>query len=124
MEFAEKVGFSKIHVFQYSPRKGTPAAKMPQVPGNIKQRRGDEMKSLAASLQERYLKSLVGRSFPVLFERENSPLFHQGCTPDHTLVKISRKNSEKSLRNEIKRVIIEMSYPDYCFGSLSEDQDC
>ena len=36
LAFAEKVGFAKIHVFQYSPRKGTPAAKMKQVPKDIK----------------------------------------------------------------------------------------
>lgn len=120
MEFAEKVGFAKIHVFQYSLRKGTAAAKMPQLPKKIKAERADRMKSLGNRLQKKYLESLVGRTVPVLFERENSPDFHQGYAPDHTLIKISRKNSKKSLRNFIFCVTIEEAHDDFCYGSICE----
>lgn len=121
MAFAEKVGFSKIHVFQYSPRQGTPAAKMVQIPEKVKAARADEMKKLGERLREEYLSRQVGRAVPVLFERENSPDFHQGCAPDHTIIKISRKNSEKSLRNRIISVIIEEYGHDHCFGSLCDE---
>lgn len=123
MSFAEKVGFAKIHVFQYSPREGTPAAKLKQLPKKIKEERADRMKALADRLHYEHLESLVGKTVPVLFERENSTDFHRGYAPDYTLIKISRKNSQKSLRNQIRRVIIEENRSDYCFGSLTDDAE-
>lgn len=121
MAFAEEVGFAKIHVFQYSPRSGTIAAKMSgHVPKNKKAERAERMKALGEELQKKHLQSLVGRTVPVLFERENSDEFHQGHAPDYTIIKISRKNSKKSLRNCIFYVTIEEAHNDYCYGSISE----
>ena len=115
--FVEKVGFSKVHVFRYSRRPGTPADKMPgQIPEAVKTERYRLMTAAADRASDKYLKTLVGRTVPVLFERENSPEFHQGRAPDHTLIKISRKNREKSLRNRIISVIIEVAGQDQCFG--------
>lgn len=123
MRFAEKIGFSKIHVFQYSPRKGTPAASMEQVNDRIKAERADRMKALGSKLSRKYMKGLVGRTVPVLFERESSDEFHQGRAPDHTLIKIFRKNRKKSLRNFIFYVTIEEVHDDYCFGSLCASEE-
>ncbi len=120
LEFAEKVGFAKIHVFQYSPRKGTVAEKMPQLSKKIKSERADRLKALGSQLQEKYLRNLVGKTVPVLFERENSTEFHHGYAPDYTLIKISRKNSKKSLRNFIFYVTIEEAHNDYCYGTICE----
>ena len=120
MEFAEKVGFAKIHVFQYSPRKCTVAEKMPQLSKKIKAERADRLKALGSQLQEKYLRNLVGKTVPVLFERENSTEFHHGYAPDYTLIKISRKNSKKSLRNFIFYVTIEEAHNDYCYGTICE----
>ena len=121
MRFAEKIGFAKIHVFQYSPRTGTPAAKMPQIAASVKAERADRMKALADRLHSAHLQSLVGKNVAVLFERENSTDFHRGYAPDYTLIKISRKNPQKSLRNQIIRVIIEENRSDYCFGRLESE---
>lgn len=123
MSFAEKVGFAKIHVFQYSPRENTPAAKMKQLTKKIKEERADRMKALADRLHREHFENLVGKTVPVLFERENSTDFHRGYAPDYTLIKISRKNSQKSLRNQIRRVIIEENRSDYCFGRLTDDAE-
>lgn len=120
LEFAEKIGFAKIHVFQYSPRKGTVAAKMPQLSKKIKAERADRMKALGSRLQEKYLHTLIGKTVPVLFERENSTEFHHGYAPDYTLIKISQKNSKKSLRNFIFCVTIEEAHNDYCYGVICE----
>ena len=122
LDFVRKIGFSKVHVFQYSPRKGTPAAKMTQIPEKVKAQRADQMKKLGGELSAAYLKSLVGKTVPVLFEKENSPHFHRGCAPDHSLIKISRKNVKKSLRNQIISVIIEESFSDHCTGRIAEEQ--
>lgn len=120
LAFVEKVGFAAIHVFQYSPRKGTPAAAMKQIPNKIKAERGDRMKEAGEKLAKKYLQSLIGKKVPVLFERENSPEFHQGHAPDHTLVKVFRENSKKCLRNSILYVIIEECSNNYCIGRIAD----
>ncbi len=121
LEFVEKVGFAAIHVFQYSPRKGTPAAAMKQLPKKIKAERADRMKSAGDRLSKKYLENLVGKRVPVLFEKENSAEFHQGHAPDHTLIKVFRENSKKCLRNSILYVIIEECSNDYCIGRIADD---
>ena len=77
-EFAEtfdvcrRVGFSKIHMFPFSPRRGTPAADMPgQVPKHVKQDRGRELAAVEAELRDGYFASLRGMHLRVLVE---SPL--------------------------------------------------
>lgn len=123
MTFAQKIGFSRMHVFQYSPREGTPAAKMEQIPDTVKHERAVRMKALGEKLAGKYMESLVGKTVPVLFERERSDDFHQGHAPDYTLIKISRKNFKKSLRNEIFYVTIERADSDSCFGRIADDAE-
>lgn len=119
MKFAEKIGFSKIHVFPYSRRPGTKAAEMKnQIPERVKTQRAKIMKSIASELTENFMKTQVGMIVPVLFERENSPEFHQGFTPNYTLIKIPAKNSEKSLRRMIFYVKIIESKKDFCIGEI------
>jgi len=65
----EAVGFSKLHVFRFSPRQGTPAAEMPrQVPEEVKRRRAEELAELGSRLRRHYFESLVGRQLQVLVE--------------------------------------------------------
>lgn len=122
VEFIRKAGFAKVHVFRYSRRKGTRADRMSgQVAESVKTQRWQEMTAAADETREKYLSSLVGKTVPVLFERENSTEFHRGYAPDYTLIKISRKNPEKSLRNRIISVIIEEYGHDCCIGSAVPD---
>jgi threonylcarbamoyladenosine tRNA methylthiotransferase MtaB len=74
-EFAETiatsraVGFSKIHIFPFSPRRGTPAATMPgQVPAQVKHDRMFELTGVEAELRDAYFASLRGRRLRVLVE--------------------------------------------------------
>ena len=76
-EFAEtiatsrEVGFSKIHIFPFSPRRGTPAATMPdQVPAPVQQRRVRDLAQVEAELRDDYFASLRGRKLRVLVEVE------------------------------------------------------
>ncbi len=92
-----------------------------QVSESVKTVRWQEMTAAADEAREKYLASLVGKRAKVLFERENSTEFHRGYAPDYTLIKISRKNPEKSLRNQIISVIIEGYGHDCCFGSVVDD---
>ncbi len=65
----ESLGFSEIHVFKYSPKKGTPAAKYKdQIKGNIKQLRSEKLIALGERLKKEYMESFIGTVAEVLFE--------------------------------------------------------
>lgn len=60
-----------LHVFPYSPRPGTPAAKMPQVEGGLRKERAKILRDLGATQVNKHLQTLVGRTLPVLMEKDN-----------------------------------------------------
>ena len=75
LEFSEtlaacqQVGFSKIHIFPFSARRGTPAASMPgQLPKKIKRQRQQALAQLEVQLRDRYFRSLLGSRLQVLVE--------------------------------------------------------
>ncbi len=74
----EKCGFSSVHIFPYSIRKGTPAAKMPnQVPENIKAERAAKIAQLTEKMQKDFELKYIGRTMQVLFEQDG-----KGHTPN------------------------------------------
>lgn len=102
--FAEKVGFEKVHVFPYSPRPGTPAAKMTQqIPKSEKERRAAEMSKATDSIRQKFLKSQIGKVLEVLVEEHHSG-FAQGYTANYIPVKIT---AEKELHGIIKAKITD-----------------
>lgn len=69
IDACRQIGFSKIHMFPFSPRKTTPAAEMDdQIPKAIKQQRGRSVQQLESQLRADYFQSLVGRELQVLVE--------------------------------------------------------
>ena len=64
-------GLQYLHVFPYSIRPGTPAARMPQVPGNIAKARAKQLRDAGDAALNRHLESLVGTVQPVLLEKDN-----------------------------------------------------
>jgi threonylcarbamoyladenosine tRNA methylthiotransferase MtaB len=72
IEVSRMVGFSKIHIFPFSARRGTPAATMTnQVPKQIQQERCRALASVEAELREEYYRSLLGMKLRVLVEAED-----------------------------------------------------
>jgi threonylcarbamoyladenosine tRNA methylthiotransferase MtaB len=66
---ARTVGFSKIHIFPFSPRRGTPAADMPnQIPKHVQQERSRELAAVEAELRNTYYQCLLGHPLRVLVE--------------------------------------------------------
>ncbi len=60
-QVAREVGFSKIHIFPFSPRRGTPAADFDdQLPKHVKQQRARQLAEVEVELRDRYFESLVG----------------------------------------------------------------
>lgn len=69
------------HIFPYSPRPGTPAARMPQVPREVVKARAAELRERSAARRAAWLASLVGESLPVLAERDGT-----GYAPNYARV--------------------------------------
>ncbi|NOY28937.1 MAG: tRNA (N(6)-L-threonylcarbamoyladenosine(37)-C(2))-methylthiotransferase MtaB [Planctomycetes bacterium] len=68
-DVARQVGFSKIHIFPFSARRGTPAADMAgQLPKKVKQQRRRELAKLETELRDEYFSSLLGKRLRVLVE--------------------------------------------------------
>jgi threonylcarbamoyladenosine tRNA methylthiotransferase MtaB len=68
-DVAREVCFSKIHIFPFSARPGTPAADMSsQVAPHTKAKRAERLAELESELRERYFRSLLGRRLRVLAE--------------------------------------------------------
>ncbi len=70
-ELVKECGLVFLHVFPYSARKGTPAAKMPQVRGDIRKARAKRLRELGEANLQSHLQSLVGKTIPVLVESNN-----------------------------------------------------
>lgn len=122
LKFVEKVCFNKVHIFPYSKREGTVAAKRPnQVQSAVKTGRAKQMAEITEISYKENLVKQIGKVFPVLFERENCTEFHQGYSPNYTLVKIPAKNSDKSLRREIFYVKIKGIEKDFCIGQIQNE---
>ncbi len=94
LAFVEKVGFSDVHVFPYSKRDGTPAARLTQVKNAVKQRRAGEMSAVAAKSKAEFLGSQKGKVYPVYLE-EKEDEFCVGYTPNYIKVYTDCKSVKK-----------------------------
>ena len=104
-QFLKEVKLYKMHVFQYSPRKGTRAAVMPdQIDGNIKEARSKKLIELSNENQKMYNQQLVGQEVEVLFEDkevEDGITYFRGHTQNYVLVKYK---TDENLENTLKNV--------------------
>ena len=60
-----------LHVFGYSAREGTPAAKMPQIDGAITKERSRDLRSLGTEILHKMLDGMIGRQDEILIEKGN-----------------------------------------------------
>lgn len=69
LELVEECGLAHLHVFPFSPRPQTPAARMPQVPREIAKERAQRLRALGESMLARHLAAQQGKVLTVLAER-------------------------------------------------------
>ncbi len=108
-EFSESVAFSRkcelseIHCFPYSPRKGTFAYALNDLPVNIKKSRNQSLIEVSNELREKYRERFYGKELEVLFEEYNE-IEHlaYGHTSNFLLVKVP---SLDNIRGSIKKII-------------------
>ena len=103
LDFIQKCAFSAMHIFPYSKRPGTPAAKLPgQVRNAVKEERAHRAAQIARTMQDTYLDSWVGETVPVLFEEEREGLW-RGHTTRYCEVEVQ---SVQPLHNQLRQVQI------------------
>jgi threonylcarbamoyladenosine tRNA methylthiotransferase MtaB len=83
LDLVDECGLAFLHVFPYSPRPGTPSAKMPQVKGDVIKERARRLREKGEAALQGHLKRLVGTEQELLIERGGI-----GRTPCFTPVKV------------------------------------
>ena len=97
-KFLEKIKFYKMHVFKYSPRKGTKAADMPeQIDGSVKEQRSQRLIELSNKNEKEYNKNCIGKEVEVLFEEKKNG-YYQGHTKNYILALCE---TNKNIENQI-----------------------
>ena len=116
LEFAKSMGFMKMHVFPYSKRAGTPAAKMTnQIDEAVKKQRVHLMQKMAEQSATEFYQRFLGRELEVLFEQEQDG-YMEGLTSNYIRVYI--KNDEKITSGDIRLVKLVKLFKDGILGEL------
>ena len=118
-QFLKEIKFYKMHIFKYSPRKGTKAAEMKeQVPPEIKEERSKKLIELSDKNEKEYNQEYVGKEVEVLWEEEKNGIY-KGHTKNYVLVEMpkeefdekkglcKRKSKFENMENTLETVRIE-----------------
>jgi threonylcarbamoyladenosine tRNA methylthiotransferase MtaB len=85
LSLVEECGVAYLHVFPYSARPGTPAARMPQVPMQLRRERAARLRRLGERLLGEFLSAFTGAQMPILMENSQT-----GRSPHYAPVKLDR----------------------------------
>lgn len=120
LETVKRCNFSGIHVFPYSPRRGTPAAKFPdQVSEKVKKERVKKLSELAASLSQEFQELFIDEEVEVLWEEaEKSGTLVSGWSSEYIRI---YGESETFDSGKINRVRITKRFRD---GLWAEKKPC
>jgi threonylcarbamoyladenosine tRNA methylthiotransferase MtaB len=113
--FMKQQAFSRVHVFRFSPRRGTQAAELPErVPKKIQEERSKIIQQIAAQTGDTYARKLVGSNVEALFEKQVNSEW-SGLTGEYLRVKII---SDLDLKNCLRFVLAEGYTGEYLQGRL------
>ena len=109
-EFLKEIKFYKMHVFKYSPRKGTKAAVMPnQIDGNKKEERSRRLIELSNQNEKAYNEQYIGKEVEVLFEEEKNGIW-QGHTKNYIL---AHYKTEENMENKLIKLQCKEAEQEY-----------
>ena len=117
LAFIKECAFAQMHIFPYSIRPGTPAAKMKQNHKSVKEDRARRATAVAAAMHETYLNDCVGAVYPVLFEQEKGEWF-AGHAPNYMEVMVK---GGAELHNQVKSVRITHTDGQALYGEIVEE---
>lgn len=103
--FIRELKFAEAHIFQYSQRRGTPAAKRPnQIPPDLKEKRSKIITAETTKTRNEFLDSFIGKTMRVLFEQPANDGLFEGKTDNYITV---HTQSEVNLNDQFRNVLIE-----------------
>lgn len=115
LEFVGKIGFSGLHVFQYSPRRGTPASTFPnQISTGQKEERSRRLIELGKKLSHKYAQGFIGKTLEVLVESKGKDGNWEGHSANYLKIGFSFPASRGAL---IPLKIIQI-LEDGCWGEI------
>lgn len=115
-EFLKEIELSQMHIFKYSPRKGTPAATMEnQIDPQMKQFRSEKLLSLDKENFNKFASKFIDKELDVLFESNVVDGMYEGLTTNYIRVVVP---SEKDIQGEILKVKITKVKEEYVEGIL------
>ncbi|CEI72161.1 MULTISPECIES: tRNA (N(6)-L-threonylcarbamoyladenosine(37)-C(2))-methylthiotransferase MtaB [Romboutsia] len=115
-KFLEEIELSQMHVFKYSPRKGTPAATMEnQIDPQMKQLRSDKLIALGHTNFKKFASKYEGKEVEVLFEHRMKDNKFEGLTTNYIRVIV---DSEKDIQGQILKVKITKVNDEFVEGIL------
>ena len=98
-KYLSKIRFTKLHVFKYSPRKGTVAAKMKnQIDSTAKEKRSHKLIELSNECEIEFLDRYVGKELKVLFEKQDGE-YIKGHTTNYLVVKAKETELEYQIKD-------------------------
>lgn len=98
LDFVKRIRFTKVHIFPFSPRPGTPAEKVePQVQAEIKKERTKILSDYTKEIGKSFISKFYGQTKEILFEQKKSG-FWFGYAPEYFKIKLK---STKNLHNKI-----------------------
>ncbi len=114
LDCIEKCNFTNIHAFRFSPKKGTPASRMPQIPERIKIERMKRLNKIYSKVKEMQMKKLIGTEKKILFE--NTKLSY---TDDYFKVRIhNEKDSHSQINGQLVKVKLKDILGDFFVGEI------
>ena len=115
LQFVEEIGLAKGHVFSYSIREGTAAARMSgQVDPQVKEERSARLIAATGKTRQEFLQNQVGTVQEVLFETQTGGLTH-GYSKNYTPVFVK---TDEDVTGAILRVEITGAEADHCIGRI------
>lgn len=119
-KFAESCGFSKMHIFPFSARKGTPAEKFAgAVTEAVKKERADILGRIDGTMHKTFLQAMVGQTAEVLFEQPAGEDYFEGLTGNYQRVFV--KSGGRNLGGEILSVKITAFDGEKLLGKIIKD---
>ncbi len=119
-KFAESCGFSKMHIFPFSARKGTPAEKFAgAVTEAVKKERADILGRIDETMHKAFLQAMVGQTAEVLFEQPAGEDYFEGLTGNYQRVFV--KSGGRNLGGEILPVKVTAFDGEKLLGEIIKD---
>lgn len=119
-KFAESCGFSKMHIFPFSARKGTPAEKFAgAVTETVKKERADILGRIDETMHKTFLQAMVGQNAEVLFEQPAGEDYFEGLTGNYQRVFV--KSGGRNMGGEILPVKITAFDGEKLLGEIIKD---